>query len=63
MELDFNALLNTMQLEALEKENPCVGKAVRIIMTKTGFSVTEALALLLEIGEILSEDQKNENRG
>lgn len=59
MEFDFNAMLNAMQLASLEKENPSVAKAVRVLMKK-GFSVTESIALLLEIGAIFQEGEADE---
>ena len=58
MEFNFNVLLDEIMLASIKKENPTVAKMIRVF-TKRGISVTDAMAMIMEIG-LIAEQAKNE---
>lgn len=59
MKIDFNAVLNTLIIAGINQENPMMAK-ILMVFAKKEIPVMEAMAMLLEIAEIIKQEEKEE---
>lgn len=61
---DFKAMLEGMMLHSLEKESPEAAAPIRVLVKK-GYSVTDAVALLMELAAAVeaASGKEGENDG
>ena len=59
MEFDFNAIINSMLLAEIGKQDKNKAKLLNVFL-KRGISFSDALAMLMEIGTIALEMQEGE---
>ena len=57
MNIDFNALIDTMLRAQIAKSDPQMAKLFNVF-TKRGISVMDAMAMLMEISAIAEESKK-----
>lgn len=60
MEFDFKAILDTMMMAQIEKDDPEHARLIKVF-TKKGITVVDAIAMLMEIATIAQEIQENES--
>ena len=61
MEYDFNSLVNAAIIAEIEKDSPIAAKLFKVF-AKRGISVTEAMAMTLEVIAIIEEMQQSEEQ-
>ena len=59
MEFDFNSIINSLLLAELKKQDESQAKLMNVFL-KRGISISDALAMLMEIGTIALEMQEGE---
>lgn len=52
--IDYEALLTSMMLSDMSKQNPAQAKIIKVLM-REGMSIMKALAVIAEISQIIAE--------